>query len=284
MIKPAIEKPPAIPRPKDPEKPGGGGGGGGLPVIEYFYSGWTNYVYPSMTSGVTWNQRNPYNRFVSERGNAEVKAGCVPVAVAQFCACWEYPNSFKGYTFDWNLMKENSSALPETPAAEMISYFMYLLGTDDMLSVSYGPKSSSANSKKIPKVIKALGFTEWGGRNGYDDAAVNKELIDGYPLIVNGFTDQTNILGAKIPSGGHSWLVDRVMERTKYKELRKNGIYVSTTTETEYLVYCNWGWANIKDGYYYHKVFNTNAKPSITRADKDGYYNYELRTYIGMRR
>ncbi|MCC8034559.1 MAG: C10 family peptidase [Rikenellaceae bacterium] len=281
----------------------GGGGGGGIgfipdlpelddqgrpiPVIEYEFTDWKNKVYPCLRSGTKWHQGAPYNSYCPIKDGKNCLVGCVAVAVAQLMACWEYPYNYEGIILNWGLIKIDED-IEKTPTGNTIPVLMRVLGNSNLLDMDYGLKGSSADSKKVPKVMKALGYSSPGGRKHYDPERVNNELIDGYPLIASGKSHKKSVFGINTYSGGHAWVIEELLVRSRTKYTYVNGSLFKREIIQSELVYCNWGWGDYRDGYYYHKVFNANkitgGPADVTRSGEDNNYAYKLRTYTGIRR
>lgn len=163
------------------------------------------FTFSEMINGpcpVKWNQTYPYNYYCEEYSGGKTKTGCVVTAVAQLMACYRYPDSYDGYTFDWSAMIEKSNELnqlndtsmvldPSTghngnngsspgiihpadlesyPSSEpdeailQIAWLMYELGKADNIGnyFNYDSTATSASMGRIPETLEEFSFSSGG--------------------------------------------------------------------------------------------------------------------------
>lgn len=65
------------------------------------YGDWENIVYKQNGyCKVKWGQDSPYNNYCPTKDGKKTVTGCVATAVAQLMSIYEYPTTYKGYSFD----------------------------------------------------------------------------------------------------------------------------------------------------------------------------------------
>lgn len=268
------------------------------------YGEWENIVYKQNGyCKVKWDQEYPYNNYCPLKDNKRTATGCVATAVAQLMSIYQYPNSYEGYTFDWDEMTLNKYAtFCSSKGQEQIARLMAELGNESNLNVTYDlPENggSSANASNIPRTLENFGFSNGGSIKEYDTSTVVDELKGGYSVLVGGFSHKTEqkFLGIKVNtkySGGHRWLCHGLLERRRIvKTYNSSGILQSSTSESEWYPLCNWGWSGSQDGYYLSNAFNSNKGPTYqdeTRSNnnenssEDYNYQYKITALIGARK
>ena len=240
---------------------------------------------------VEWGQEAPYNKYCGlyEFG-FESYVGCVPVAVAQLMSIYKYPNSYNGYTFNWDLMNQyvnkSYSQQDNAVAIDQIARLMQQLGLSGNLDVQYevvAPgNGSSAFPEDIPHTLRNFGYTNGGVVISYNTEDIADELKAGYPVLINGFRDNGK---------GHQWLGYDIVEffQTVYVYNGLNILVSTINVDVKYIL-CNWGWNGSYDGFYASNVFDTNSGPvdidalptrsTTTRP----YYRHNLKMVTGIRK
>ena len=241
---------------------------------------------------VEWGQRAPYNRYCGPfyQLGLEVYAGCAPVAVAQLMSIYKYPNSYNGYTFNWNQMNQyiNNISYDEEdyPAAvDQIARLMQQLGLSGNLDVQYEVVEPGNGSGALPRdispTLRNFGYSNGGSLVNYETENVADELIAGYPVLIVGYD------GNK----GHCWLGHGITEYSQimYVYNGYNMLVSTVDIEVKYIL-CNWGWNGYQDGYYASEVFNTDNGPTdpyavISRTNNTrSYYRDDLQVVTGIRK
>lgn len=280
----------------------GGDGGGNLPIDPGLDPGLERYyeysdpviVSHNMPYGhcqVEWGQEAPYNRYCGPfyQLGFEVYVGCVPVAVAQLMSIYKYPNSYNGYTFNWDLMNQyvnrSYSQQDNAVAIDQIARLMQQLGLPENLDVQYevvAPgNGSSAYPEDIPHTLRNFGYSSGGSLTNYDTEVVAEELIAGYPVLI----------GGKDGDAGHRWLGHGIKEffQTMYVYNGYNILVSTVDIDVKYIL-CNWGWDGYQDGYYASKVFDTDRGPtdvealSSTQSTTRYYFRNNLTVVTGIRK
>lgn len=260
------------------------------------YGIWSEPITYGEILACKWGQSSiPYNKYTYTNDGELARAGCVPTAVAQIMYFWGHDFTYNGRNFDWDLMRNHISIYYEYPDAyDMIGELYYQLGLPANLDVDYGVEVSLANSADVPRTFVNFGYTSGGSVTSYNLDGI-MDVISTRPVYVAGaalkITEPLlDIFGLEIfprvsYDKGHAWVIDQVLERSRY--VLGNGIETTRAfvKETEYLVHCNFGWNGWCDGYYYSGIFDTNEGPiDITRSSEgvDGYFKYYLRMNTGI--
>lgn len=264
------------------------------------YSSWTNYVYP--TKGLAfndWNQSySPYNDLIPKVNGVKIPhAGCVASAAAILMAFHKYPSYYNGYSYNWNeMVKHRPSGSGSTyPAAyTQIARLYEQLGLTKNLDMSYAVDGSSASFSNIVRTLKNFGYSNGGTCEGYNESKVFSELKAGYAVLASAYAKKTvtkkKFLGITVKtittySRGHAWVLDRIMSRSRTITNYNNGVVSSRTTETQYLVHCNWGWGSTDNGYYFSGVWNADIGDVTTRSEDTSYnFQYYLEDITGIRK
>lgn len=211
---------------------------------------WTTEVtHPNGLCSVKWGQHRPYNQYCPVVDGITCPTGCVATAMAQLMSYYEYPTSYRNYTFDWSEMKMTVSPFfYTTEGADQLARLMQQLGLEENLNMDYKPTDSGAYPYLIPPTFKAFGYTNGGILKDYNIDDVISEIKTNHPLLAGG---QSN-------SGGHRWLIHGLMTRTQSVSNKTAlGTLDPAYTKKYYYVLCNWGWNGDADGYYLSNAFDT---------------------------
>lgn len=211
---------------------------------------WTTEVtHPNGLCSVKWGQDRPYNQYCPVVDGITCPTGCVATAMAQLMSYYEYPTSYRNYTFDWSEMKMTVSPFfYTTEGADQLARLMQQLGLKENLNMAYSPTGSGASPYLIPPTFKAFGYTNGGTLKDYNIDDVISEIKTNHPLLAGG---QSN-------SGGHRWLIHGLMTRTQIVSNKTaSGTKIPVSTTKYYYVLCNWGWDGNADGYYLSNAFDT---------------------------
>ena len=278
----------------------GGGGGGNLPIDPGLDPGLERYVVygdpveidhdmPLGHCQVKWGQQSPYNKFCPTINGHPVYVGCVAVAVAQLMSIYKYPNSYNGYTFNWNLMNQyvntSCSQQDNAIAVDQIARLMQQLGLSQNLAMQYeiiAPgNGSGAYARDIPQTLSNFGYSNGGSLVDYDTDDVVDELLAGYPILISGNDGDS----------GHQWLGHGLKEYEQIAYIYNGYNMLVSTIDVEFFyILCNWGWDGDYDGYYLSETFNINEGPAYpescsTRSSiVDYYYRYNLKVVKNIRK
>jgi hypothetical protein len=242
----------------------GGGSGGSTRTVT---SPWvTNASRPAMLTTV-WYQRSPFNDACPTKNNKRAPAGCVPIAVSQIMAYHGYPKNYVDWAGVRNIMNiTNRSEETGTPAwraaaATLVSRVGALCET------KYTANWSFALPVDAKRCMAALGYSSVTRHIGYKSDKAIDMLKKGNPVFLAGISGSTN---------GHAWVIDGYIDRSRTIKIfnTTTGALVSTTTEKEVLVHCNWGWQGNCNGYYTSGVFSPENGPA-EREEYEARYDAE---------
>jgi len=271
---------------------------------------------------VKWDQYYPYNYLcpVDSVSGYKCLTGCTGTVIAQLMACYKYPESYNGYTFDWDAMIEASNNYeppvappisadpieigggndsitppliresvmyePEPDSAMLqIARLMQQLGLPENLDNIYSPYGTAAYSYNIDNTLLNFNFSNGGSWIFFDELL--EELSNGYYCFVQAKdydiigTDPPVVIPCSYEDGsGHIWLLHGLMS-VKYYDL----------FNITYYFLCNFGWGGYADGYYLADVYNTNKGPSYFDPNvksevinDPGNYSYQIGYYGKIRK
>lgn len=218
-------------------------------VYADFQETWQDYVFVAKcltskretiteTDPTTWGQQNGYNRFydTDENGNLQ-KAGCGPVAIAQYMHHFKHPENY-----EWAKMSPNQSD----------DYNARLIHD---IAVKCNTKNGSTSYQDL--------------LNAFEVGVYNVKVYYGQDLLGDHLTqrmreyEQAILVGQdKGGAGGHAWIVSGMNNvnfyytyyiyyvQDPYTQADYKKVATDATHETRYYFYMNWGWYGKYDGYY----------------------------------
>lgn len=261
----------------------------------------TTEVKPLLTT--TWGQSSdPYNTFTMvcpSQASFHAPAGCWATAIAQIMAYYKYPTSINystnqrntrsPYTLNWNgiLSSKNASNLTNNTFKTQVSHLLYGIGVN--INMNYECDQSGANDQTALAYMKRIGFSGCNTKD-YSFTSVKEQLDCMRPVIMGGYTDQTNrFLGIKYSySGGHTWIVDGysttiiqdyyyIVDPDEDKILYCHAI---NTTYNNPLLHINWGWTGSGDGYFAAGCFDNWNAYSYDSSIPKNHYNFKYKNEI----
>jgi hypothetical protein len=270
------------------------------------YGPWINSA-PYATKGLSfnnWSQGSPYNDSLRLINNERPWAGCTATATALVMAFHKHSKKFNGHEFNWDVLTRHERThgvngvvdrtYYNSAAAPGIALLMQQLGLSCNLNMSYGLDGSGADEANIPRTLRNYGYSNGGTHGNYNETTVLNELKAGYIVVACGFASETKnkFLGItlwKTHKDGHTWVLDRIMARNRTKTDYVDGRRKSTSTETQYLLRCNWGWGGTDNGYFFSKGFNADEPAVVgpngpTRSDSPMNFQYDLDAVTGIRK
>lgn len=228
------------------------------------------FVGPARPLFAQWGCEYPYNNMLpTDDIGRHANAGCVCIAIAQLLTYKDYqPIYNQGYRseihFNWDLISRYASKHMEDQPGEMcnvgknhIAPLCSLLNTPNNLNPIFRwDKASLVFIYDIKHTLAKFGI--YRQLVDYDINKVLTEMKDGEPVLISG--------------GGHTWVIDAVMEETSYytSTWRETGEVINHYKETRYLLHCNWGWDGKCNGYFYSELFNPSKRPVIPAIDQNG--------------
>lgn len=244
---------------------GGGGGGSSSTTVKEVTGSWVinKKISPLLTT--LWSQKSPFNDACPKRrwhpfqSYKRAPAGCVPIAVAQIMAFHEYPQvlTCNGVRINWKTVKNiwsisnyNSSGIDSEN--NQLSQFVAAVGS--WCDALYTKSWTFALPRKARDCMQKFGYSNVVRHKSYNDSRVYDMLDNGKPLFTASLSKSLS---------GHAWVIDGYIDRSRTnKKINSNtGAVISSNTENQFLVHCNWGWKGGCNGYYISKVFNTKKGP-----------------------
>jgi hypothetical protein len=255
-----------------------------FPAFYTTYGSWKNSARRGPFVPVTWNQGSPYNDDVPKYCDSrkdEAPAGCVAIAIGQICSANEFPAKINSNSLSWTAInaQNNAANLSKTnrnDVADLISYIGEKVGMD------YGCSESGAGRDDAKNGLRALGF-KTSGVEGFNTDKVISNLNLSKPVYTAGnakketsgmwFWETTSY------KEGHAWVIDGylVRKRTVKIYLTGNEEPLSTGTDEQTLLHCNFGWGGGSNGYYFAGAFDTNAGPEVrVTSGQSGNFQYNI--------
>lgn len=209
-----------------------------------------------------WNQNYPYNNLCRTTSGLVAKAGCVPIAIAQFL--YQVKPNEDMVINNTSVTTKNLTSLEygHTPTNIGITNVALLVSSIGLhIGANYGITSTTAALSNSPELLQTLGFNN-ASYIGYNSFIVFDKINNNKSILIRG-TDSDR-------DTGHAWVIDGYIEHTiTQRKYTADGGYEPIYSSTVYKIHCNFGWAGVCDGYYSEYVFNTRIK------------NYELENNIG---
>ena len=255
-----------------------------LPIVEidgvkYYYEGKESYIQNAggVLVDVSWGQGWPYNYYCGSNEDAGLLngycnvAGCAPVAAAQIMSYFQYPESFGGYLFDWNVIL-TSSCYKNERYSYNATYSAGALATAQLIrqigiaaNTSYGV-TSSTDVNDVDDMFRDFGYTCTGPVN-FNAGKVISSLERSCPVYARG-----RLSGS---SFGHAWVIDAykrwVTYDTYYNYYEPYNIHHTSTVYGDIYYHCNWGYCessgtwclDVFDGYSNDRKIIYDITPEI---------------------
>lgn len=287
-----------------------------LPIVEpgLIILGECNIITYDKAHGkctVKWGQDTPYNNYCPKDNGHSTKAGCAATAIAQLMSIYEWPESYNGYTFDWDIMNRHicSNRIERyEPAYDNIARLFQQLGTKDNLNTDYGINESPSSLYNIPSTLSNFGFSESGIIENYSTNNVVTELMDGNDMLFYGCSEATSkeaidlhpfdlnlASNAYVYTNGHIWLAHGLLEaRQEYLIVNEKNEIVDRFELSAWYPLCNFGWNGSADGYYLSGIFDTSDGPGYTERSingtnsgaygEDGNYQFNQKVITNIRK
>lgn len=241
-------------------------------------------ISPMLTT--LWRQDSPFNDNTPIKGflvtPEHAPAGCVPIAVAQIMAYHEYPTSLtcNGVLCDWKKMKTVYSISnynkSDVSAQIQVANFVSNIGAwcKTFYWVGLISKYGFALPKNAKDCMKLFGYSNAERYYGYYESKAKEMLDNGKPFFLAAISGAVN---------GHAWVVDgSIVREQKIRTVNNStGQTISSSTKTEYLVHCNWGWGGKANGYYASGVFKPKNGTVMTEPGVDFNFGSSNSNFFG---
>lgn len=269
------------------------------------YNNYTTQTGP-LLNDIQWNQNSPYNQYCplgtgNFVTNGHDPAGCVPVAMAQIMAYWQYPAAYSWNNMAHYIDNEVINNVPIEPLADpdihperftSTALLLYQIGSTPALNqislVSYSGDNSGADMGNVPFVFNIFGYTGisfagysntaqspiWSGpANNSNNSLIVNEITNNRPCIVAGFPGENSFLGIyySATGNGHAWVCDGV--QYTYSQ----PVYTFT-----YYTQTSWGWQpNTTITYGSYSIISTLIHCNYGLAmGSNGFYDYTHYTIV----
>lgn len=212
-----------------------------------------------------FHQKAPYNKYCFTANGKQAVVGCLPLAVGTVMGYYQWPNSYKTYSFNWSAMYSNFNQ-------DSWSRLFERLGSSVLLHSTYGVDATSAGESWILYTFATMGYKSTS-LNDFSSITLDAELEAGNPVICLGrYKDSTTKKDV-----GHAWIIDGGYMR--WHHMGDTNIYPDGLVQ-DYFYHCIWGWNGISDGYFLLKYGKLGGKPDTA----DGtYYNVACDVYGNLR-
>lgn len=206
-----------------------------------------------------WGQGAPFNQYCPLKNNQRTKVGCGPLAAGMLMSYFEWPTKYNGYSFNWSVMKSNSSS---TDIARLLKE----IGNSENMNTNYGTEGSGSDPANFVRTFTNMGYKSVT-RTAFNEAMALRQLRAKKPIIMHG---EGNYLDR---SGGHGWVVDGIYW-TKYPSTTAI-VNPGETVKYEYKYYlhCVWGWSGDNNGYFSFSNNQISGYAIANGSDEDPHKN-----------
>lgn len=222
----------------------------------------TYYNYGTRLSTL-WSQYSPYNYYYPNIANpfagyeGRAAAGCAPVAIGQIMAFHEFPLSYQGFTFNWDLIKSKQSYSQNEQTDASLNTALLLRCIADLGNAGYGILTSMGTNGML-EALEAMGY-QASVASYTSDILKESFRINNSPIIIGGITNNDY---------GHVWIVDEYRRvytvDTYYYDEPPYDIYYEDSSSHEYF-HCNWGYGEESPSAYCLNVFEDPNGASFNR-------------------
>lgn len=242
--------------------------GAAAPTVTPAAVGFPDSIPPMLTT--LWQQEHPYNLLCPTAGGGRCLTGCVATAMAQILAYHRAPRHGRGFRtiyypsnntngqpvkstfedsyYDWNLMPDDPT-LPATGQAQQLAVATLMRDCGVAANMQYGPTSSGATLYEAAEGLRQYFGIDSARHVMRSDVTeeewmqmVFDELSHGRPILYGGM--DPNPLSA---ISGHAFVLHGY--------------------NADGLVYVNWGWGGLSDGYYDIALLNPRNMSFSTTQD-----------------
>ena len=219
-----------------------------------------------------FHQQAPYNLLYGTYAEGQrYYAGCGIIATAQILAYNKLtygigPDRIGAYTIDWARVesaienKYNDSKYSYT-IIESHALAVLCKSIADEIITSYSQYGTSTTISEVEEFLEDYGYDNVHDWN-YDGDWVYAMVAErGLPVFVQGTCTACG--------RGHAWVIDGYYQYEEIYTLTTTNTHMNGSTSTSTsevssgyvtLVHCNFGWGGSENGYYYHKIFNTQGQ------------------------
>lgn len=226
-----------------------GGSGYTKPVLPPLQPFEYAFVAPFLPENLTvFSQGSPWNKYCPFIETRQCLVGCAPLATGTIMGYYGWPESYKGYSFDWLSMKADNKH-------DSWAKLFYFIGLPENMNVSYGVNGTGAYKDTYVPTYNNM---------GYPNAKLADFNITGilYPQFMK---KQPVMARGSRTSSGHAWVMDGI-----YAEKNTDSTFTnSENPDYSFYTHCIWGWGGSNNGYFLISDY------SITVGDRE-YNNLQV--------
>ena len=219
--------------------------------IKWYYN-ITRKVDPLLHKNISvWDQGEPFNKYCPIVSGKRGVTGCGPLAVATLMAHYKWPNKMNNRVINWDAIVEGNDY-------DKIARLIEDLAAPEYLNATYSKDSESKSRYDSRGILSQSVVNPTMKKWKYDTSdafnCVNfKEVKDeAFSFIHVGYKlapPSPILMRGNAASGGHIWVVDGFIERTKINAALLHNPF-SKPIEVDPLLHMIWGWGGNGNGYY----------------------------------
>lgn len=183
----------------------------------------------------------PYNTYCFDNLGNQALTGCLPTAMAIYISYFKWPQSYKGYSFDWTAINAN-------PQNDGFYRLIRLLGDEENLAATYTAGGTKSFYTNVKRTFENIGFECEHDFVDFDADEVFQRSIKGWnwpygvPVLVRG--------QHKDALAGHAWVIDGAMKQKRKMVIGSDGKEYYDNMPI-LLFHCIWGWTDGKSNGYF---------------------------------
>lgn len=217
--------------------------------IRWYYN-ITRKVEPMLHKNLTvWNQSHPFNQYCPMVNGKRGVAGCGPVAVATLMAHYRWPERMGNSYYNWDAIVEGNDYLK-------ISRLIEDLAAPEYLNAVYPEMQDGVMGALrviFPRTVVNRTFMKWGYDTSisYNYSVFKTVKDDLFSFMSKGCLQACAapvLMYGETSNGGHIWIVDGFIERTKSRTMLDNPF--NKPLEVDPLLHMIWGWGGNSNGYF----------------------------------
>jgi len=193
-----------------------------------------------------WHQNSPLNAFCYHNG-VNIPTGCVPVAVGQIVAKNQYPDSFHGFSFNWDYISHDSLPVLSSETAKVA----HLL--NDLRIITHHDGDTTGHGGDPRKIVNAFDSLGYSHSNlvEYDYNTAMGDFENGRPVLIRGAKENNQNVG-------HAWVADGIQVSSVHAYNFGSNTFTRLDIRRE--IHFNWGFGGNFDGYFLSDVFDPDEE------------------------
>ena len=241
-------------------------------------------VSPILSFAQLWRQESPFNdwcptvrRYILFGQKGKAPSGCVPLALAKIIAYCEYPHTinYNGTVINMSTIKDGKIGNPEFNYQS--AAFLRFIG--ESCNSLYFYDGTFTFPKNAADFLGKIGYSNVNyGR--YTTSTVISSLKKSVPVFVCSVPNSEKYNYDLLQS--HAWMIDGYMNRTRevtHKRYRNDVLENQwTTTTSNTMVHCDFGWEGKFNGYFTSGIFNFADNANV-EFDNNAYIGADKTNY-----